>query len=79
MAGKYSKDGEFCDPVVRCEGCKKITKVETLRRVGVCPECGNRRMRNVTVFNGDELAWMKAQCIDADFIALFEEVTGVRA
>ena len=36
-------------------------------------------MRNVTVFNGDELAWMKAQAIDSDFIALFEEATGVYA
>lgn len=70
--GKYSKDGAFQDPVVRCDGCHKLAKIETIKAVGCCPECGNKRVRNVLVFNSSELEQLKAWNIDPAFIDLFE-------
>ncbi len=38
---KYSRDGDFTDPVVRCDSCSKITLTKELKRLGCCPNCGN--------------------------------------
>lgn len=46
--------GPFTDPVVRCDSCTGIVKTEVLKRIGACPSCGNKRVRNVTVFNEKE-------------------------
>jgi uncharacterized CHY-type Zn-finger protein len=70
---KYSKDGDFTDPVVRCDSCAKITLTSELKRIGCCPNCGNRKVRNLLVFNEQELAQMKAWGVDPDFLAVFEQ------
>jgi rRNA maturation endonuclease Nob1 len=70
---KYSKDGDFTDPVVRCDACSKITLTRELKRIGCCPTCGNRKVRNLLVFNEQELAQMKDWGVDPDFIAVFEQ------
>lgn len=70
---KYSKDGPFSDPVVRCDACQKLCRVETLRQTGKCV-CGNRKVRNVNHFTIEEQIKMEAWGIDTDFLALFESV-----
>lgn len=69
---KYHKDGEFTDPVVRCDSCSKIIRTTTLRSLGSCV-CGNRKVRNLLAFNDEERAQMEAWGVDAEFISLFEE------
>lgn len=44
----------FLDPVVRCDSCQALVTRDTLHKHGSCTECGNRRMRNVSVFNEKE-------------------------
>jgi DNA-directed RNA polymerase subunit RPC12/RpoP len=48
------------DPVLRCDSCQTLVKRETLHKVGACPKCGNRRVRNVTVFDEVEKAQLEA-------------------
>lgn len=67
---------ESVDPVYRCDSCQKLMQLETLHKVGSCSNCGNRRIRNVTVFNDNEREQMKAWGLDS-FLAQFEEVPGV--
>ena len=65
-------NGDFKDPVVRCDSCQKLLLVTDLHKTGCCRHCGNRRVRNLTVFNDDERKQMEAWKIDPEFIALFE-------
>ena len=69
---KYDKDAPFSDPVVRCDSCSKIVKTEQLRQTGCCPHCGNRKVRNLQVFNELERAQMEAWGVDPAFLAEFE-------
>lgn len=61
------------DPILRCDSCQKLMRIETLHKLGTCSNCGNKRMRNVTIFNDDERAQMIAWGHE-DFVAQFEEV-----
>jgi len=67
------EQGAFTDPVVRCDSCVKIIKASDLRRLGSCSKCGNKRVRDVTIFNEEERDEMKAWGFD-DFLAGFEVV-----
>lgn len=75
MQQKYSNDGAFDDPVVRCCECSSIILREQIQRSGGCPYCGNRRVRNVLNMTGVEMAGLKEKGIDEAFIALFEGVS----
>ncbi len=68
---KYSKDGAFSDPVVRCDSCSRILGVEKLHQMGSCL-CGSRKVRNVLGFTSEEKQQMEDWGIDGDFLALFE-------
>ena len=67
---KYDKDAPFNDPVVRCDSCNKIIKLETLKDLGMCP-CGNRKIRNLQTFSKEEEAQMLEWGVDPTFLALF--------
>lgn len=71
---KYSDDGPFRDPVVRCDKCSTILKVEHIRETGCCTNCGWRRVRKIRNFNSDELNKMVEWGIDPDFCAMFRQV-----
>lgn len=75
---KYSKDGQFSDPVVRCDSCQRLLLVEKLKTMGACV-CGGRKVRNVRSCNEEELKAMTQWGIDPEFITLFEPMdeTGV--
>lgn len=74
MQEKYSKDGAFNDPVVRCCECSKIITRDEIRKSGGCPACGNKRVRNVLNMTDVEMNNLKIRGIDEDFLALFEGV-----
>jgi uncharacterized CHY-type Zn-finger protein len=73
---KYSKDGPFSEPVVRCDSCVKLVIVNDLKTSGCCPYCGNTRVRNVRTISDLEIEAMKTLNIDPDWIALFEPKEG---
>ena len=72
MKSKYSKDGPFTDPVVRCDGCKKIFLRVDIQKIGGCPYCGHKKVKNLMGFNEEEWEQMKGWGVDPDFLKLFE-------
>jgi len=74
MSQRYTKDGEFTDPVVRCCECSKIITRQAITAQGGCPYCGNRRVRNVLNLTGEEMTELKGKGIDDEFLGLFEAV-----
>jgi len=77
MSLKYHKDAPFQDPVLRCDSCQKLMLNTIMHALGKCPNCGNRKVRNVTTMNNDEYDWMKEKNIDPEFLALFESMPEV--
>lgn len=73
---KYSDDGPFNDPVVRCDGCSKIILKEKIGEIGMCPNCGHRRVNKLRVFNEEELNQMIEWGVDPDYFAIFENREG---
>ena len=66
----------FSDPVVRCDSCQALVKRETLHKLGCCNECGNKRMRNLTIFNDKD----RDQLIEwgfQSFVDEYKEMTDV--
>ena len=55
----YLKDGPFCEPVIRCDGCGKLILHEAVKNIGSCPLCGNTRVRNVRTFTEEEAIQVK--------------------
>ena len=70
---KYSKDGDFTDPIVRCDSCNKIILVSKLKEMGACL-CGSRKVKNLRGFDDTEQALMVRWGVDPDFMALFEGI-----
>lgn len=62
------------DPVLRCDSCQAIVQRAVLHRLGCCDKCGNRRMRNVTVFDEVE----KAQLEEWGFVEFVAEFGAVQ-
>jgi len=72
MSEKYSADGPFIEPVVRCDACQKLCFVATLKKIGNCPACGNTRVRNVRTISDVEIEEMRGKGVDPEWIALFQ-------
>ena len=66
-------EGEFTDPVLRCDSCQCVVKRASLHKLGSCPECGNKRVRNLTVFNEKERDQLLKWGFD-DFVNEYEAV-----
>lgn len=75
---KYSLDGPFMEPVVRCDACQKLMLTATLKKVGMCDKCGNARVRNIRVLGDEEeialiKVWILDGKVDPVWFDLFEE------
>ena len=70
---KYSKDGAFEEPIVRCDSCHTMLFVEDIKKTGKCL-CGCRKVRNVQTITSEEVKILKERDVDPAFLALFEEV-----
>lgn len=68
---KYTDDGPFRDPVVRCDKCHKLLLTKSIKNLGMCEHCGNRRVKKVSIFNEEEMAQVVGWGVDPDWIALF--------
>jgi len=71
---KYDKDQPMQDPVLRCDSCQKMLLTSEVLGIGMCPECGNRRMRNVVIMNEEEQKQAEKWGLDPKFMARFEPV-----
>ena len=73
--GKYGAktQQDFPDPIVRCDSCQAIVHRRHIHQAGCCPECGNRRFRNVLTLKETEMKALRKTKIDPEFLALFEE------
>lgn len=71
---KYGAKADFNDPVVRCDSCINIIFTKDLRENGMCPQCGNRKVREIRQLNHSEIDVLKGRGVDPDFIALFEPI-----
>lgn len=60
------------DPVLRCDSCQALIKLETIHKLGSCDKCGNKRVRNVNVFNDEERKQIEAWGF-TEFLKEFEE------
>jgi len=69
---KYDKDAPFADPVLRCDSCSSIVLSVDLKKYGRCPDCGNRKVRNLQVFSEKEHETMLEWSVDPEFLAQFE-------
>jgi Zn finger protein HypA/HybF involved in hydrogenase expression len=67
---------EFTDPVVRCADCQALVTREEVRKFGMCPLCGNRRMRNVLVLSEKEMSTLRRKGVGEEFLAEFEVRNG---
>jgi hypothetical protein len=74
---KYSKDGPFVEPVVKCDACQALLLKEELRTSGQCKHCGNTRVRSVRAMTEADMVlakvWAETGKIDPDWLKLFEE------
>ena len=61
------------DPVLRCDSCQELVKIAVLHKLGVCPKCGNKRMRSLTVLSADEKKKLVSWGFD-DLAVQFEPV-----
>lgn len=72
---KYSKDGPFSEPVLRCDSCNKVVLLVDLKTAGMCPHCGTTRVNNVrTLTDEDRMTvekWIAEGKVKADWLDLF--------
>jgi predicted RNA-binding Zn-ribbon protein involved in translation (DUF1610 family) len=54
MFAHSTKPPQPLDPLLRCDSCQAIVKLDTLHQLGVCPKCGNKRIRSVTILSVEE-------------------------
>ncbi len=79
-AAKYSHDGVFSEPLVRCDSCSKLILTKDLTKSGMCG-CGNMRVKNVRSLRIDDEVdemeqvrkWVKEGKVDSDWIDLWVE------
>lgn len=73
---KYSKDGDFKEPILKCESCNKVVLLTDLRKIGMCPFCGNTRVRNIRTMTEEDMTtvkrWIEEGKCDPEWLALFE-------
>lgn len=68
---KYDRDAPFADPVVRCDSCGKLIRMEQLHRNGLC-KCGNRKVRAILSFNLMEYLKMRFLWrVDPEYLKTF--------
>lgn len=67
---------KFDDPVVRCTDCQTLITRDEIRKFGMCPSCGTRRMRNVVVLSAKEMQELRNKDISPEFLAEFEVKNG---
>lgn len=79
-AAKYSHDGEFSEPLVRCDSCSKLIFTKELSKNGMC-DCGNLRVKNVRSLRVDDdvdelqqiRKWAEEGKLDPDWVDLWVE------
>lgn len=74
----YDDLGRGHDYLMRCKDCRALVTFETIRNLGCCNLCGNRRFGEITILSEKEMADIQSGAIifpDSDkFMAEFKGV-----
>ena len=62
----------FNDPVVRCTQCMDIIERMTLRKIGMCPRCGCRKVKEILTLTKEEINWLNKKKY-TDFTSQFKQ------
>ncbi len=80
---KYSKDGPYNEPCVKCDACQKLLLVADLKKTGMCRHCGNTKVRNIRTLTVEDMAaakeWIEKGLMNADWLELFEPTPEIEA
>lgn len=75
---KFSADGPFSDPIVRCDSCQTLLLMADIHTHGRCTHCGKTKVTNVQLIRDDEMPRLEALIaegkLDGDWLKLFEAV-----
>ena len=67
---------EFTDPVLRCDSCNVLVRRKTIHKIGSCNKCGNKRFKDVSVFDEverDQMAEWGFQAFVEEFVVVDDE------
>jgi DNA-directed RNA polymerase subunit RPC12/RpoP len=78
-AREYYEDlGRAHDDLLRCKDCQKLVTFETIKKLGMCDGCGNKRFVEIKLLKAEEMEKIRSGEIDFDhreeFIKAFEGV-----
>lgn len=59
---------------LRCTDCQELNTNKDIKKLGMCRNCGNKRMKNVLLLNDKEAADLKARGVSDAFFEMFEGV-----
>ena len=60
--------------VVRCVDCQRLVLNKEVRSLGMCPGCGNKRVKTVLLLTEKERQELTEKGVSQEFMDLFEEV-----
>ncbi len=63
----YVAEGQGHDELMRCKDCQALVTMETIRTMGMCPKCGNKRFNEITLLNDQEMADIQSGKLDFKF------------
>lgn len=47
------------EPVLRCMECARLVEMSSLRKLGMCPRCGSKKVKRLHSMMPDEYEWLK--------------------
>ncbi len=74
----YVDHGMGHDMLMRCKDCQALVDMETIKRLGSCDKCGNKRFMEITLLSEKEMEDISTGVIDfpyrAEFMAEFQSL-----
>ncbi len=74
----YVDHGAGHDDLMRCKDCQALVVMESIKKLGCCEKCGNKRFMEITILTEKEMEGIANGTIDfpyrAEFMAEFKSV-----
>jgi hypothetical protein len=74
----YVEHGSGHDALMRCKDCQSLVDMDTIKKLGCCNKCGNKRFMEITILTEKEMEDISTGAIDfpfrAEFMAEFTSV-----
>lgn len=76
----YEELGQAHDDLLRCKDCQSLVTFNTIKRIGSCDKCGNKRFTEITLLTQAEMDLIQSGAIDFPHRDKFlAEFSGVEA